>query len=239
MKKSKVDCDLNSCFMCRTCLKEWLPALGQNRTNYQFKKGEVIFREGDPVKGVYFVYQGNLKVHKKWGNDKELIIRFAKKGAIFGHRGLGSNLVYPVSATALESCIVCFIEIEFFNATLKVNNEFAYSLMMFFADELQESERKMRNLAHMPVKGRVAQALISLKEKFGLNERGFIDIELTRQDLASYAGATYETVFRIINDLVNDNMIKLSGKSIEIIDEVRLGSLTQQMSVLPIENVVL
>lgn len=238
MKKNKVACDLNSCFMCRTCLKEWLPALGEHRTNYQVKKGEVIFREGEPVKGVYFVYEGNLKVHKKWGNDKELIIRFAKKGAIFGHRGLGSNLIYPVSATALDTCIVCFIDIEFFNATLKVNNEFAYSLMMFFADELQESERKMRNLAHMSVKGRVAQALLSLKDNFGLTEQGFIDIELTRQDLASYAGATYETVFRIINDLVHEKMIKLAGKSIMIIDDVRLASLTHQI-ITPVETVVL
>lgn len=235
LKKSKVSCDLNSCFMCKACLKEWLPALGEHRTNYQVKKGEVIFREGEPVKGVYFVYEGNLKVHKKWGNDKELIIRFAKKGAIFGHRGLGTNNYYPVSATALEACIVCFIELEFFNATLKVNSEFAYTLMMFFADELQESERKMRNLAHMPVKGRVAQALISLQEKFGVNSAGFIDIELTRQDLASYAGATYETVFRIINDLVQDDLIKTQGKSIMILDSGRLHTLTHQVGAL-VEN---
>ncbi|MBC7915942.1 MAG: winged helix-turn-helix domain-containing protein, partial [Pyrinomonadaceae bacterium] len=71
--------------------------------------------------------------------------------------------------------------------------------------------------------------------KFGLNENGFIDIELTRQDLASYTGATYETVFRIINDLVHDNMIKLSGKSIKIVDGVRLENLTHQI-ITPIEN---
>lgn len=235
MKKSKIPCDLNTCFMCKTCLKEWLPALSEHRTNYHVKKGEVIFREGDPVKGVYFVYEGNVKVHKKWGNEKELIIRFAKKGAIFGHRGLGNNLHYPISATALEPCIVCFVDMDFFNATLKVNSDFAYTLMMFFADELQEAERKMRNLAHMPVKGRVAQALISLREKFGLTENGFIDIELTRQDLASYTGATYETVFRIITDLVQDSMIKLSGKSIKIVDGIRLESLTHQI-ITPVEN---
>lgn len=187
------------------------------------------------MKGVYFVYEGNVKVHKKWGNEKELIIRFAKKGAIFGHRGLGNNLHYPISATALEPCIVCFVDMDFFNATLKVNSDFAYTLMMFFADELQEAERKMRNLAHMPVKGRVAQALISLREKFGLTENGFIDIELTRQDLASYTGATYETVFRIITDLVQDSMIKLSGKSIKIVDGIRLESLTHQI-ITPVEN---
>ena len=231
MKKSKELCDLKSCLMCRACLKEWLPVLGERRINYKVKKGEVIFREGEPVKGIYFVYNGNLKIHKKWGSDKELIIRFAKSGSIFGHRGLGSRLVYPVSATALESCTVCFVDMEFFNATLKLNNEFAYTLMMFFADELQESERKMRNLAHMPVKGRVAQALISLQEKFGVTAEGFINIELSRQDLASYAGATYETVFRVLNEMVQDSLIQLLGKSILIADYSRLESLTRQVVV--------
>lgn len=223
MKRTKHECGLDRCFLCKTCLKEWLPALDAHRQTYQVKKGEQIFKEGERVTGVFFVYEGNVKVHKKWGPDKELIIRFAKKGAIIGHRGLGTNLYYPVSGTALENGIVCYIPIDVFEASLKVNHELTYELMMFFADELQESERKMRNLAHMPVKGRIAQALFSLKDKFGFTIEGFIDIELTRQDLASYAGATYETVFRIINELVADGIIVTMGKSIKIVDPEKLA----------------
>ena len=120
------------------------------------------------------------------------------------------------------------IDIDFFKTTLKVNHAFTYELMMFFADELQESERKMRNLAHMSVKGRVAQALLALQEKFGLTEEGFIDIVLSRQDLASYTGTTYETLFRIINELVQDNAIKLSDKNIYVMDAEKLLSFTKQ-----------
>ncbi|WP_207425542.1 Crp/Fnr family transcriptional regulator [Pedobacter sp. SYSU D00535] len=229
MKRSKSQCDLNRCFLCKSCLREWHPALSLHRVNYNVKKGEVIFREGEPVTGVYFVHEGSVKVHKKWGPEKELIIRFAQEGAIVGHRGLGTNLYYPVSGTALENGVVCFIPIDFFEATLKVNHELTYKLMMFFADELQESERKMRNLAHMPVKGRVAQALLTLKEKFGLTDDGFIGLELTRQDLASYAGATYETVFRTINELLGEKAIETRGKDIKIIDENRLLMLTQDV----------
>ena len=161
MKKSKHDCDLKSCFFCTLCLKDWLPAIDANRKTYHYKKGEIIFKEGHPVTGVYFVYQGKVKVHKQWG-DKELIIRFANQGQIFGHRGLGHNNVYPISGTALEPTEACFIDIDFFSTTLKVNHEFLYNLMLFFADDLQESERRMRNLAHMPVRGRLAQALVAL-----------------------------------------------------------------------------
>jgi CRP-like cAMP-binding protein len=225
MKKSKHDCDLKSCFLCRSCIKEWQPAISANRKNFDVKKSEVIFSEGDPVTGVCFVYSGNVKVHKKWGNDKELIVRFANNGAIFGHRGLNTN-VYPISATALEPTKVCFFDLEFFNSTLKVNHDFAYNLLMFFATDLQESEKRMRNLAHMPVKGRLAQSLLTLKDQFGVTDKGEINIELTRQDLSSFAGATYETVFRTMNELIGDKLISLNGKSIVIVNEKELFELT-------------
>lgn len=228
MKKSKNECDTSSCFMCRNCLKQWQPAIATNKINLKVKRGEVIFNEGDEVKGVYFVYNGVVKVHKKWGPDKELIIRFASNGAILGHRGLGGNNVYPISATALEDGVVCFVDIGFFESTLKVNTDFTYSLMMFFASELQESEKKMRNLAHMSVKGRVARALISLRDQFGQKEDGSINFEISRQDLASYAGATYETVFRVLNELLKENLINTSGKKIIINNREKLLELTAQ-----------
>jgi len=227
MKKSKHDCDLKSCFFCTLCLKDWLPAVDANRKTYHYKKGEVIFKEGDPVTGVYFVYQGKVKVHKQWG-DKELIIRFANKGQIFGHRGLGHNNIYPISGTALEPTEACFIDIDFFSTTLKVNHEFLYNLMLFFADDLQESERRMRNLAHMPVRGRLAQALVALEEKFGKTVEGYIDIHLSRQDIASYVGSTYETIFRLMNEFIEEDLVEVSGKDITIKDGKRLLTVTQE-----------
>lgn len=228
MKKLKEGCDLKSCFFCKGCLPEWLPTIEAHRKTYHVKKGELIFKEGEKVTGVYFVNEGKIKVHKKWGNDKELIVRFANKGAIVGHRGLGSNSFYPVSGTAIEPSVVCFIELDFFLTTLKVNHDFTFQLMMFFADELQLSERKMRNLAHMSVKGRVAQSLLLLKEKFGTRKDGSIDIILSRQDLASFSGTTYETVFRIMNELIQDTAISITGKDIYITDEPKLTSFTNE-----------
>jgi len=234
MKKSKSECDANSCFMCRNCLQQWQPAIAANKKNFKVKRGEVIFNEGDAVKGVYFVYEGIVKVHKKWGAEKELIIRFASKGAIFGHRGLGGNNVYPISATALEDSIICYVGIDFFESTLKVNTHFTYGLMVFFASELQESEKKMRNLAHMSVKGRVGQSLISLQGQFGTKEDGSINIELSRQDLASYAGATYETVFRVLTDMLKEGIIESAGKKIIVKDEQKLLALTAEQAQKPI-----
>ena len=229
MKMIKKDCGQRSCFLCRQCLPEWIPAIEANKQTFNYKKGELIFSENEKVEGMYFVYDGIVKVHKKWGKEKELIIRFAKSGDIIGHRGLGTELVYPVSATALEVTTVCFIDMAFFKTTLKVNNAFTFELLMFYAEELQRSEKKMSNLAHMQVKGRIAFSLLALKSKFGITSDGNIDILLSRQDLASYAGTTYETVFRILNEFVQEEFIKVANKNINIVDEQGLISLTKDI----------
>lgn len=228
MKKNDYECDLKSCLLCHLCLKDWLPAIAAHKKNVLVKKGQHIFNEGDPVTGIFFIYSGNVKVHKRWDEEKELIIRFARAGEILGHTGLGNSGVYPVTATALEPTIVCYIGMDFFESTLKVNNNLTYTLMHFFANELQGSEKRMRNLVHMPVKGRIAQSFISLKDQFGINKDGFIDIELTRQDLSSFAGASYETLFKVINEFTEEKLVEFSGKSIRILNESMLKKLTNE-----------
>jgi CRP-like cAMP-binding protein len=142
MKKNKKDCDLQSCFLCKLCISEWIPAIEANKKTIHFKKGDFIFREGEEIKGMYFIFKGTVKVHKKWGKDKELIIRFAKDGEIIGHRGLGDEIKYPVSGIALEASAICFIDLDFFRTTLRINNDFTIRLLLFYAEELQRSEEK-------------------------------------------------------------------------------------------------
>lgn len=104
------------------------------------------------------------------------------------------------------------MELDFFIATLKVNPDYLYQLMLFFAVELKESEKRMRNLAHMSTRGRIADALLRLKEKFGTGNVWFIDISISRQDMAAYTGTTYETLFTIVNVLVDEGLIETDGK---------------------------
>ncbi|TKC55566.1 Crp/Fnr family transcriptional regulator [Pedobacter hiemivivus] len=222
MKECSDLCDLKSCFLCKLCLPEWLPALAVKKRNFEVKKGESLFTEGDAVTGIYFVYTGNFKVHKRWDKEKELIIRFATSGDIVGHMGLGEKLFYPVSATALQPSVVCFLEMDFFDTTLKVNANLTYELMKFFANELQNSHRSMRNLAHMSVKARIAQAFVSLGAQFGLDKNGVIDVEMSRQDISSFAGTTYETLFKVLNEFAKLKVLTIAGRKIQVLDESQL-----------------
>jgi CRP-like cAMP-binding protein len=222
MNANQNSCNPEVCFLCKYCISEWIPSIEQYKTTIKLKKGELLFREGDPVKGIYFLKKGKLKVYKFWEENKQMIIRFAKEGDVIGHRGLGNNTTYPVSATALEDVIVCFIERNFFLQSLQVNPAFTYNLMMFYSDELQDAEKRIRDLALMDVKGRIADAFIMLYNRFGVDDEGYIDITLTRQDIASFAGTIYETFFKIASELVKQKVIRYSGKRIKILKISRL-----------------
>lgn len=225
MKRPEIHCDLKTCFLCRHCEQGWLPAVGANKKNLHFRKGESIFEEGQPVEGIYFLYTGTAKVHKRWGKEKELILHFAKRGDMIGYRGLANRKAYPITATALEPVTVCFMELPFFENSLEVNQPLTYQLLKFYTQELQDAEARMNNLVHMEVKGRLADTLLRLKKQFGLSRDGSIKITLSRQDIAAYTGTTYETLFRTINEMVKEKIISVSGKKIIIVKEAALEEL--------------
>jgi CRP-like cAMP-binding protein len=229
-KMQKVDCKLEGCFLCQHCIPEWKPLIALKKSTHAFKKGKKIFHEAEPVKGMYFINEGNVKVSKNWGEQKELIIRFAKAGDVLGHRGLGGDLTYPISATALEDCKVCFIDNEFLETSIIANKSLAYQLMQIYAQELQKAEKRMRDLVHMEVKGRIVLSLFEILDVFGVGEDGYIALPISRQDIASYAGTSYETVFKFFTELSNKDILVTSGKNIKINDRETLQSFLKEQA---------
>src|SRR5690606_6875092 len=112
----------------------------------------------------------------------------------------------------------------------KTNKNFAFAFMMFMADELRLSEIKMRNLAHMTVKARLASTLLALEQKFGTNEAGFSAFTISRQDIAAYVGTTYETVYKIMIAFSQSGYIKTEGKTIALINRKAIAMVASQKS---------
>ena len=222
-------CGLDHCFLCRHCMPEWKEVTALHKKTLFFKKGKALFEQGAPVKGMYFLYSGAVKIHAPWVDGREMIVRWARAGDIAGLRGLGGDAVYPIAATALEDTTACFIGNEFLELSLKANPSLTYTLMHFYATELQKAEKRMRDLTHMDVKGRIAGALLDIGQTFGTNGEGFLGITLTRQDIASYAGTTYETVFKFFAELTGAGVISTSGKDIRINQPEELGRMAGRM----------
>ncbi|HEX2607246.1 MAG TPA: Crp/Fnr family transcriptional regulator [Flavisolibacter sp.] len=225
------DCDLQQCFLCRHCHIEWKELIVLKKRTQVFRKGRTIFQEGDRVEGLFFLYEGAVKVSQTWGAEKELIIRFAGPGDVLGHRGFGSAHIYPITATALEDSQVCYIDTPFLEASLKVNPQLTYGLLDLYASELQKAERRMRDLAHRDGRGRILLALLEAEQSFGVDEQGFVRLPLTRQDIASYAGTSYETVFKVFSEWVAAGWINFSGKTFQIRDRNTFQQLLKETSI--------
>ncbi|MBD81488.1 MAG: transcriptional regulator [Crocinitomicaceae bacterium] len=222
-------------FLKQYCSKEWQEFVDFHKKTYSVKAKEHIFNEGEATKGLYIVNAGKVKVVTK-GEERDTLIRLAADGDILGHRGFGGDWAYPISAIALEDTTVSFIPLAIFNQIVKANTEFSYQLMMFFAEELRRSEEK---IALIPVKNRVAKSIYYTYQAFGYkdDDPGMLSFTLTRKEMASKAGTTYETVIRMLAELNKSEIIRLENKEIRILDMDQLSQLARPFAMMKSEAI--
>jgi CRP-like cAMP-binding protein len=192
----------------------------------KYKSGEYIFKVGEETKGLFFIQKGKVKITTNSGGKTERIIRLVKEGDILGHRGFGGNWKYSISAVALQESELLLMPIKIFNQTVRANPEFGFFMMMFFAEELRESERLASQL---PIKNIIASVIYDNFKVFGFEEGSSTKLSytLSRKDIANQAATRYETSIRVLSEFVKDKIISIDGKSIHILDLNRLKSLKE------------
>lgn len=210
-------------FLEKHCNKEWLSFINHHKQILTYEKGEQIFDAGEETKGLFIIESGKVKITYKQFDGSQRVIRLATTGDVLGHRGFGGNWTYPISAVVLEKTQVSFIPVGALNTIMKSNSTFTYNLLMFFAEELRKSEA---NIKQYPVKILVARALLDNYKVFGLEENSptKLNYTLSRKDIASKAGTTYETTIRTLTEFKKTGIINLEGKDIHIMDIDKLRS---------------
>ena len=184
-----------------TLNNEELEQISVEKTEKYFKKGEVIFNEGSSPNGVYCVKHGKCKLSKLNGNGKEQIIRFIKDGDVLGYRSVISNEVSTLTVTALEEMNTCFIPKKKILNLLEKNPKFAMSILKTACSDLKDANMHISSMAQMNVRQRLADTLIFLHETFETNTEGYIDIVLTREEIANIVGTATESAIRILSEL--------------------------------------
>lgn len=229
-KRKCETCAHHNCFINKYCSEEWKPIITYNKSTTDYPSGATIFSAGEEVTGIYEIYAGKIKIVSSYGNGKERIISFATKEQILGYQGLGGNNIYPVSAVTLEKSQVTFIPIDIFYKAVKANPEMALHLVQFFADQLKASETRMKLFSVMSALEKVAFALLTIVNSFGFDKEDDAMLMYTpsRKDIASLSGTTYETVIRVLGELEKTNVIRLEGKSIQILNLPRVKSICEK-----------
>ncbi|MCK4562451.1 MAG: Crp/Fnr family transcriptional regulator [Flavobacteriaceae bacterium] len=204
-----------------------LDSIDRVKEKLHIKKGEVIFSEGASLRGVYCLRNGKCKLTKLAPNGKEQIVRFISKGELVGHRSVISNSVAHLTVTALEEMDVCFIPKHEILELFKKNSDFSMGITKSLAEDLDEANLSIANMAQKNVRERLAESLLFFERIFGVDGEGFISISLTREEIANAIGTATESTIRLLSEFKKEGFIILLGKRIKLVNKVKLQHLTE------------
>jgi len=223
---------------CEQCIIRQLNSLGELnkdelirisgcKTSSFFKRGDVIFDEGEYINGVFCIKDGVCKVTKMSTNGRDQIIKLIKRGDLLGERSLISEEASNLKATAINDMEVCFIPKEEIVRDLKKNNNFTMSILKDFAASLKEADNVIVDMAQKTVKQRLAETLLYLKDNYERGADEPLDIQLSREDIASIIGTATESAIRLLSSFKKEGLISLKGKEIYILDSKSLHRISE------------
>ncbi|OUS01964.1 Crp/Fnr family transcriptional regulator [Flavobacteriales bacterium 33_180_T64] len=200
----------------KSLTKDELVRISGCKTSRLIKKGEIIFEEGDTLNGVFCVKDGVCKLSKLSSNGKDQIVKLVVKGDLLGQRSLIGEESANLSAIALNDMEVCFIPKHEIMHDLQKNPKFTLDMLQQMAHDLKDSDNVIVDMAQKSVKNRVADVLIYVNEHFGVDEKGFLSINLSREDYANIVGTATESAIRILSQFKKEGLITTKGKQIKI-----------------------
>lgn len=205
---------------------EELELLSAQKSTHHYQKGQVIYQQGNKVLGLHCVHAGKIKLTRTGGDNKEQIVRLVRPGEIIGYRALLAGSHYTASAVALDDCIVCFVPRIDFVGLVQSNKQFSNALLHLLANTLGEAEQQLMEMAHKPVRERLAGALLNLQSTYGQPESSEpFSITISRDDLAALIGTAKETVSRLLTELKDAGCIATRGSRITMLNQSRLTSI--------------
>nr|WP_255702472.1 Crp/Fnr family transcriptional regulator [Salinimicrobium sediminilitoris] len=194
---------------------------------YFLRKGQSIYQEGSTPLGAYFVEKGKVKISKTGSLGKEKIVKIAIHPELLSFSDLFSHRKYTTSAETLEETYLLFLSKEDFWKVVNNNQEIFSYLLCRLAEDINRIEETVTDLAYKPVRGRLADAILSLVDSFNGTDGSSHSICLTRTDLAGYVGTVKETVNRLLSELKEEKIISTLGSRIDIHDREKLNKISK------------
>jgi CRP/FNR family transcriptional regulator, polysaccharide utilization system transcription regulator len=215
---------------CSTCIQEESyfellnddekKLLDDNSVTVVYKKGETICKQGSFASHIIFLEDGLVKVYLE-GNPKNLILTITPSKRFVGLPSIfeGNNtFLYSVS-TYIESRAK-LIDVRIFMQLLRQNASFAFKILNILNENTSLTYGRFYCLTQKQLHGRLADILLCISQRI-FKEEAF-DLPLSRNDLGELTGMSTESVIRIMKDFKDDGLIRISGKSIELLDIERL-----------------
>ena len=194
----------------------------------RFKKNEYIYYEDDIPEYLFCLAKGKVKIFKEGIGGRPQIVRMVKPEGFFGYRAGFAGDQYSTSASAFEAVTICQIPLPIIKRIIRENNDVAIYFIKQLANLLRHADEQTVNLTQKHIRGRLAEALLRLKEKYGMEEdKMTLSISLSREDLANLSNMNTSNAIRTLSAFATENLIAIDGKHIKILEEEKLPSISK------------
>ena len=223
--------EIDSCNLCiyRKLLFDSLnddeyQAINDSRSEYIYKRGEVISREGDPIDSFLYLRSGLIKLYKTDKNGRDHILSINKPGDFISLLSVFSNSEYKYSVAAIEETKVCDVDLQTLQNVIVSNSSFALRVlnrMSRISDDIIESQFE---ISQRQIKGRIAYFLLFLSDRIYHNRE--FRMPITRREIGELISMTTENSIRTLSEFRKDGIISMEGKMLKIIDYKRLKGIS-------------
>lgn len=181
----------------------------------RFEKGEVLFWQEEPCKGLYILNHGRIKLFKISNQGREFIVSTLEEGSTFSEVPVFDHGLNPVNAAALEESLVWIIDPEILRSAMYKYPSMCQSVVLNLSQNLRKMIGLIEELSFLQVTHRMARLLCQMTPEQLSGEAG---TRLTRDQLAARLGTVREVAARALRELERSGAIKVDRRNIRILD---------------------
>lgn len=182
----------------------------------EYRRGESIFMEGDEADGFYIVADGQVKIFKTSLEGKEQILHIYGPGNPFGEVPVFSGSRFPANALSLVKSRILFLPRAAFVRLIAEHPSLSMNMLGELSMRLRQFTVQIENLSLKEVPSRLASYLTVLAEEQDQSDR--VRLTISKGQLASLLGTIPETLSRIFAKMTSQNLIRVEGKKIYLLD---------------------
>jgi len=203
---------------------------GTIKSRRKLKKGEWLYRIGDPFRALYAIRSGSTKTCEIAADGSVQITGFHLPGELLGIDAISTEK-HPCDVIALETSEICELPFDRIEALAREIPSLQRQLFKIMSREILEEETLLLMLGRMKAEERLAAFLISMSRRY--KALGYSPVELrlpmSRQDLGDYLGLALETVSRLFSRFQEEGLIRVQGRAIRLVSLDGLRKVTQQL----------
>ena len=194
--------------------------LCNNKEEQSFRKGEIINHEGEKITTFKYLKSGLVKLYRRTSTGEEQVITITRPFEFVSNMSIFSEERYQYSVSALEDSVVCMVNLDFVKQLFLRNGGFAMGLLTKISRINDKIISQTLDIRQKNLIGRVAFVLLYFTNE--IYKSRVFDLPVSRKEIADYIGMSTANVIRTLSDFKKEGIIRVFGKTIEVVDIAKL-----------------